>query len=213
METREIIGLIIITLTEWGGLAIWLVLILDGDTILGDSTVQYAAATVILAVLLIVEHFAGFIAFQPGVALDVDKVIKVLFVGLSETFLWAVWLFVAKDIVSDVLLGSLLGFVFLAITMFIQHSIESNIFQGRELFDGAPFLFDMAKVKETYDFTLLEVIAGAYWLNFVLIGDELIGLIVLFGGLLVEHIISASTLGGGYRGSQISNSGSGTSTT
>lgn len=200
MEIRNLIGLLVITFSEWAGLAIWLVLILDGDTLLGNSLLQYSLATIILAVALIIEHFSAFAAFQPGKNLPVDKI---LLVALSETFLWAVWLFLSKDVLSDVLLGNLFGFVFLLITMFIQHNIETNLFQGRTLFDGFPFFFDMAKVKESYDFTLLEVIAGAYWLNLVLNDDQLIGLIILFVGLSIEHLISASTIGGGYRGNQV----------
>ncbi len=169
---NKTIGIIVFTIVEFATLVGWLALVLQGNNIAG---------IVVLVVGLILEHLLSYNVSKGRSLFDFSGLPfgGLLIVSVSESVLWIVWL-----IISQGTGGIIAGLIFLAITMFFQHSIERNVFQGKPLFDT---IIKPAVIS----FTLVEAVAAAIWLFFVLDpgSSNIIGAVILGVGLLVEHII------------------------
>ncbi len=161
---KKLIGIIIFTIAEFAALVGWLALVLSNRNVLG---------IVVLAAGLILEHF---LSFRTLVGKKFP-VLRLAIISISESAIWIVWLILARS-------NPIAGFVFLVVAMFFQHSIERNVFNGKGFFD------DLIK-GEVVLFTIVEAIAAALWLNFVLNNDNLVGALILAAGLLVEHLIQS----------------------
>jgi hypothetical protein len=132
-------------------------------------------ALLILAGGLIVEHLATLILQAPYRAYlrGISPVLaRATLLGLIEAGVWALWL-----VLTDT--QPVLAPVVLFAGLLVGHIVEFNLVRG------LPVL-SLANVSRLLDFTVLETVAGVVWLAAsVLVGD-----VVLFVGLFLEHFIA-----------------------
>jgi hypothetical protein len=147
----------------------------------------------VLLVGLFVEHiFTDFAVNGLNLSFPVGKVFVF---SATETALWAVWLLVAERV--DGQTGLVAAGVVLAVLLVPQHTIEDNVLRGGGLLSRLVAL-------GTVGFSAIEAASATVWLAFVLqpelfdgllvgpletVEPALVGLGVLAGGLLVEHLI------------------------
>jgi len=175
MNGKKLGGLIAFTIAELVGLVVWFQIVTADVVTLG----QQIQGIGVLVVLLIVEHF---IAFATNVGGPFPS-LRLVGISASETVLWVVWLLVFG--LFGGLTGVLVASVFLAATMFLQHSVEKNVFAGRPLFS------DLLKGEVTV-FTLIEVVAAGAWLYLAMNGQAVLGVVILTVGIAIEHYIQSS---------------------
>lgn len=168
---NKIVGIIVFTIIELAALVGWLALVLQGNNIAGIA---------VLIIGLVLEHLVSYNVFNKRPLFNFSGIPLggLLLISATETLIWVVWLVLSQGS------GIVIGAVFLVITMFLQHSVERNVFLGKPLFDHI--------VKtEVIGFTVIEAVAAAVWLFFVLDPgmSNIVGAGILGIGLLVEHII------------------------
>ena len=159
-------GLILFTAVEAAALLGWFFLVGSNSLVAGVA---------ILLAGLVLEHF---LAYRTLVGKNFP-IIGLSIISASEAVIWVVWLLITKD-------HSLPSLLFLALTMFLQHSIERNVFRGNGFFDNLIKL-------EVAGFTLIEALAAGAWLKFVEQDMGIAGATILAIGLLVEHIVQSKT--------------------
>ena len=164
------VGLLTFTVLEFLALVLWQ----------PRFTSAPVAAAIILTVGLFLEHIVSFNSFKGETNfLKLFKPHKVnagklLALSGLEMGIWAAWL-------GLVLLGHpILAFVVLFALMFVQHNAEVDTFLGRGAFNS------LLNTRVSL-FTLLEAVAGAVWLQLIMVGETALAAIVLFVGLLAEH--------------------------
>ena len=175
MNSKKLGGLIAFTVAELLGLVIWFEIV----TAAGVTTAQQAQGIGVLLALLIVEHFIAF-ATNVGGAFPSARLVGI---SVSETVLWVVWLLIFG--LFEGITGVVVASIFLAVTMFVQHSVEKNVF-GR-----APLFGDLLKGEVT-SFTLIEAGAAGAWLYLAMNGQTIAGVVVLTVGISIEHYIQSS---------------------
>jgi hypothetical protein len=133
----------------------------------------------ILLVGLVIEHFIAFRTNKTGPFPSGGLVI----ISISETVLWVIWLIIAQAVGG--IGGIVAGGVFLSVTMFVQHAVEKNVFNGFGAFA------DLIKT-EIIGFTLIEAVAASVWLWFVQSAQPVGAVVVLGVGILIEHFIQSN---------------------
>lgn len=171
---NKIVGIIVFTIIELAALVGWLALVLQGNNIAGIA---------VLVIGLILEHIVSYNVFNKRPLFNFSGISLggLLLISATESLIWVVWLVLSQ---GSGIISIIIGAVFLVITMFFQHSVERNVFLSKPLFDRI--------VKtEVIGFTVIEAVAAAVWLFFVLDPgmSDIIGAGILGIGLLVEHII------------------------
>ena len=179
----DILALVVATVTEFAGLFYWVQAVDKGQVALG---------ILIVVVGLVAERIAVYIGIlsvygphPPHPKITFNLVVS----GLLETVAWLIWLFIA-DSVDAVLAAVILGLMIL-----VLHSLQLGYFRR-----GKPFAY--LADPTTIVFSAIEGIVAYYWLFYVraesglfTLGPVLTGALILFVGLLIEHIVQGSMLG------------------
>ena len=152
-----------VTLTELLTLIVWLFLLSAGHG---------AIAAAILVTGLTIEHIIA--------SRNIPPFLELLGVSASESAIWIIWKVIANS-------SPITAFIFLFVTMFIQHNVELNSFARKPLFSR---LLD----RRVTLFTALEAVGGAVWLALTNVGHAAIGGAILGVGLQLEHQIQARKL-------------------
>ncbi len=179
----DILALIIATVTEYAGLFYWVQAVDEGQVALG---------ILIVVVGLLAERIAVYIGIRavygphpPHPRITFNLIIS----GLLETVAWLIWLFIADSI------NAVLAAVILGLMILVLHSYQLGYFRR-----GKPFAY--LADPTTIVFSAMEGIFAYYWLFYVradvglfTFGPVQTGAIILFVGLLIEHIVQGSMLG------------------
>jgi hypothetical protein len=203
----------VFTGVETIALVVWLGLVVNAPA----SSQQAAIGLGILAIGLFVEHFLTDLAVN-----DWDSGFPVgpaVLFSATEAALWALWLGIVENVSAAqtaALLGALgisvpaplagtenflLAAVVLAVLLVPQHSIEDNVLRGRGVFSSFTRL-------GTIPFSIIESVGATAWLVLVLkpgavapllaqagvpdAAPATVGVGILAGSLLVEHLIGVS---------------------
>ena len=108
-------------------------------------------------------------------------VLSLIAITLPEVVIWVVWLSLAEGV------GYLWAGLFLAVIMLAEHSVELGLVKKM---NPLSFVTDPA----TLFFTAMEVLGGIAWLYFVRQEQALLGGVLLFIGLSIEHIVEGASL-------------------
>ncbi|MBC8100851.1 MAG: hypothetical protein H7Y11_15535, partial [Armatimonadetes bacterium] len=102
-------------------------------------------------------------------------------ITLAEIAFWTVWWSLAQSS------GYVLAVLFLTVCLWGLHSFELAILRKR------PITFYL-KDPQTLLFTVVEGVGGTLWLVAIDAGNPLLGALILFSALSLEHIIQGSAL-------------------
>jgi len=163
------IGIVIFTVIEVVGLAVWLALADRG---------MFVLAPVVLAAFLIVEHTITYNVVRGFKLSNLDGPGReIILFSVIEGLIWVVWLLLA----NGAGVGWAVPFLFGALV--IEHTISDNVFRH----EG--FLNAIAK-PQVIGFSAVEVVAATGWLFLVREGDLVFGIGVLLVGSLIEHVMA-----------------------
>lgn len=108
----------------------------------------------------------------------------IVLLGVLEYATWDVWFYlVAKAPVYF----QALAFMVLFVGLILGHGVELNVVRG-----FPPFTRYTQRLKESLDITGIESVTGTVWLKLAAGGRGITAFIVLFAGLLVEHLVSGN---------------------
>lgn len=175
------IGILIFTVIEVVGLAVWLALAHGGFAILAPA---------VLAAFLILEHIVtynvirGLTLTSFGLHVPIREIVVF---SVIEAVIWVIWLILADGA------GVIYAMPFLFGAFVIEHTISDNVFRH----EG--FLSAIVR-QEVIIFSVVEVIAATVWLHLVRDGFIYHGIVVLFVGSLIEHIMAVKV---GQRNSRV----------
>lgn len=179
----DVIPFMIATVGELIGLFFWLQL-LDSGNFLGANAILWVGFLIeriaVIVWLRTVYRPAEGVA-SPSTSLGVI-VLVLIAITVPELAIWAIWLALADGSAGIVVAG-----LVLAVLMLAEHSAELAAVKRvsvRRFFTDPATLF----------FTAMEVLGGIGWLYFVRNGQPVVGAVVLFVGLAIEHVIEGATL-------------------
>lgn len=178
-----ILSLIIATVAEYAGLFYWVQEVDKGNLALGILIVVIGLQAERIAVVMSIRSVYGPNPPHPKIALNL------IISGLLETVAWLIWLFIADSI------NAVLAAVILGLMILVLHSYQLGYFRR-----GKPFAY--LTDPTTIVFSAMEGIFAYYWLFYVradvglfTFGPVQTGAIILFVGLLIEHIVQGRMLG------------------
>jgi len=174
---------IIFSVVETAGLAIWLALLLGTlDFFLASRLVAF----VVLFVFLEIEHLFSYNTAHGKGLFNFSGVpiLKLLGISLSEAIVWVVWLQIFNGA------GVAVAAVFLSLIFIPQHKIELNVIEGRPTFQGL-------LAGRVVGFSIVEGVGSSIWGKLAMGGhgstslttQGALGIVVLLVTLLVEHFI------------------------
>lgn len=189
MAAGRLVVVLLFTGIETAALAVWLAFVLDAPTLSQMAAIGLG----VLVVGLVVEHVLTGLAVTDRLSFPG---LRVVFISVTETVLWAGWLLVAEQV------GGLTGVAVAGAALFVllvpQHTVEDNVLRG----DG---LFSDVLAVGTVGFSFIEAAGATVWLALVLHGDRFaatlapitggvvepatVGLGVLAVALFVEHVL------------------------
>ena len=179
----DILALIIATVTEYAGLFYWVQAVDKGQVALGILIVVVGLLAERIAVYIGILSVYGPNPPHPRITLNL------IISGLLETVAWLIWLFIADSI------NSVLAAVILAIIILVLHSRQLGYFRR-----GKPFAY--LTDATTIVFSVIEAVTAYFWLFYVradvglfTFGPVQTGAIILFLGLLIEHIVEGTMFG------------------
>lgn len=179
----DILALIIATVAEYAGLFYWVQEVDNGQVALGILIVVAGLQAERIAVYIGIRSVYG--PNPPHPRITINLIIS----GLLEAVAWLIWLFIADTI------DAVLAAVVLTILTLLLHSYQLGYFRR-----GKPFAY--LTDTRTIIFSIIEGVVAYYWLVFVRadiglfgFGPVLTGALILFFGLLIEHIVQGSLLG------------------
>ncbi len=182
------LGIVLQTIFEAAGLIVWLALIMSAIGVIADGGGLFEFAKYLgLSVLVLflgfeLEHLVAYY-FLVSSKLPVGR-LTVL--SISETIIWIAWFYISSGFAHAV------GFVFLTVTMFVQHSLELRVFKGLPILDFDEFSFFFNSRVALH--TLIESAGAQIWLALVFTGSAtlgVVGAVVLVVTLAVEHVRQA----------------------
>ena len=179
---KDILPFIIATFGEFAALTLWLYYQDQGQALLANVLLWAGFLTERTAVILWLRR-----VYRPlaGVASEATpvwlKVVGIIAVTLSEILIWILWLYIAREF------GHLLGAVVLMVLMQIEHSAEMSFVKKKGLFH---YMLD----GRTLFFTFMEVLGAVVWLYLWDNGEPVWGMVALFIGLSIEHVLQGGQL-------------------
>lgn len=171
------LSLVIATVAEYAGLFYWVDQVDKGHITAGVAIVLIGLLAERISVYLLIHAVWG--PNPPHKKLILNLVIA----GIGETMAWLLWLFLA-----DGPLGLLWASVLLGIVLLFEHSIQIGFFMQINYFKHVLDPLTMV-------FSALEGAVAFFWLYFVRTDHVVLGMVVLFVGLTIEHIIQGSVIG------------------
>lgn len=179
-RSSDVLVLMLATVTEFAGLFYWVQAVDNGQRALG---------ILILVAGLLSERIAVYIGIRsiygpkpPHAKITLNLIIS----ALLETLAWLIWLFIADSI------NAVLAAVILAIIILVLHSHQLGYFRR-----GKPFAY--LTDATTIVFSVIEAVTAYFWLFYVrtdvglfTFGPVQTGAIILFLGLLIEHIVEGT---------------------
>jgi hypothetical protein len=171
------LSLVIATVAEYLGLFYWVDQVDKGHIIVGITIVLIGLLAERISVYLLIHAVWG--PNPPHKKLIFNLVLA----GIGETMAWLLWLFLA-----DGSLGLVWASVLLGIILLFEHSIQIGFFMQINYFKH---VLDPLTIV----FSALEGAVAFLWLYFVRNDHVIWGMIVLFVGLTIEHIIQGSVIG------------------
>ena len=179
----DVLALIIATVAEYAGLFYWVQAVDRGKIALGILIVVIGLLAERIAVYIGIRAVYGPNPPHPRIALNLS------ISALLETVAWLIWLFIADSI------NAVLAAVILAIMILVLHSYQLGYFRR-----GKPFAY--LTDPTTIVFSVMEGVFAYFWLFYVradvglfTFGPVTTGAVILFVGLLIEHIVQGSMLG------------------
>jgi hypothetical protein len=149
----------------------------------------------ILLVGFLVEHVISYNVrnFRPLLKLRDLPGPAIVLLGILEYATWDVWFYLAgtapigsAPVPVPVYLQGL-AFVVLAVGLILGHGVELNVVRG-----FPPFTRYKQRLKESLDITGIESVTGTVWLKIATGGRGILAFLVLFAGLLGEHLVSGN---------------------
>jgi len=107
----------------------------------------------------------------------------IVILGILEYATWDVWFSLAAGPAYE----QVLAFIVLFAGLIAGHGIELNVVRG-----FPPFTRYRKRLKQSLDITGIESVTGTVWLNVAAGGRGIAAFIVLFVGLLIEHLVSGN---------------------
>lgn len=170
-------ALVIATVAEYAGLFYWVDQVDKGNMWLGILIVLVGLLAERISVYMLIHAVWG--PKPPHKNLILNLVVA----GIGETIAWLAWLYLA-----DGPLGLAWASVLLGVVLLFEHSIQIGFFMQINYFKHVPDPL-------TIVFSALEGAVAFFWLYFVRNDYMVWGMLVLFVGLTIEHIIQGSVIG------------------
>ena len=170
-------ALVIATVAEYAGLFYWVDQVDKGHIWLGIAIVLVGLLAERISVYMLIHAVWG--PKPPHKYLILNLVIA----GIGETLAWLVWLYLA-----DGPLGLVWASILLGVALLFEHSIQIGFFMQIKAFKH---VLDPLTIV----FSALEGAVAFFWLYFVRNDHMVWGMLVLFVGLTIEHIIQGSVIG------------------
>jgi len=171
------LSLVIATVAEYLGLFYWVHEVDRGNILIGILIVLVGLLAERISVYLLIYAVWG--PKPPHKNLILNLVVA----GIGETIAWLLWLFLA-----DGPLGLVWASVLLGVILLFEHSIQIGFFMQINYFKHVTD-------PMTIVFSALEGAVAFFWLYFVRTDHVIWGMLVLFLGLTIEHIIQGSVIG------------------
>lgn len=108
----------------------------------------------------------------------------IVLLAILEYATWDVWFYLAAK--APVYIQGL-AFLILFVGLIAGHGVELNVVRG-----FPPFTRYKQRLQESLDITGIESVTGTVWLKIVGGGKGALAFVVLFLGLLVEHLVSGN---------------------
>ena len=140
----------------------------------------------ILLVGFLIEHVISF-NVRNGRALLLLRDLPgpaIILLGILEYATWDVWFYLTAKVP---IYYQALAFVILFIGLILGHGVELNVVRG-----FPPFTRYKQRLKESLDITGIESVTGTVWLKIAAGGRGALAFVILFIGLLVEHLVSGN---------------------
>ena len=170
-------ALVIATVAEYAGLFYWVDQVDKGNMWFGILIVLVGLLAERISVYMLIHAVWG--PKPPHKQLILNLVVA----GIGETIAWLAWLYLA-----DGPLGMMWASVLLGIVLLFEHSIQIGFFMQINYFKHVTDPL-------TIVFSALEGAVAFFWLYFVRNDYMMWGMLVLFVGLTIEHIIQGSVIG------------------
>jgi len=140
----------------------------------------------ILLVGFLVEHVISYNVrnFRPLLKLRDLPGPAIVLLAILEYATWDIWFALTAQ--APLYLKAL-AFVVLFIGLIAGHGVELNVVRG-----FPPFTRYKQRLKESLDITGIESVTGTAWLKILAGGRGIAAFVILFAGLLVEHLVSGN---------------------
>lgn len=140
----------------------------------------------ILLAGFLVEHVISYNVrnFRPLLRLRGLPGPAIVLLGILEYGTWDVWFALTA---TGPAYPQVLAFVVLFLGLILGHGVELNVVRG-----FPPFTRYTQRLKESLDITGIESVTGTVWLKIAAGGRGAVAFVVLFAGLLVEHLVSGN---------------------
>ncbi len=170
-------ALVIATVAEYAGLFYWVDQVDKGNILFGIAIVLAGLLAERISVYMLIKAVWG--PNPPHKHLILNLVVA----GIGETLAWLLWLWLA-----DGPMGMVWASVLLGVILLFEHSIQIGFFMQINYFKHV-------NDPMTIVFSALEGAVAFFWLYFVRNDYMIWGMLVLFVGLTIEHIIQGSVIG------------------